>query len=346
MTAVKTIWGPASINMPASGFLSGHNLSDADNSVACRMCLPKDGTITDIGLHVISTAGSFPTDYNIGLVTLDSGTGLPTTSAYGGSSVDSFDPTSTGWRWHTLGTPATANAGDLAAVRIWPGATTPTGSNYCTIAYEPYIKVDLPSMMFYAVSWSSRNGLGLMAVLYDDGSVYGLTGTFPGASAFNSTSTPDEVAAKFTIPADMTCNGVVINMLSTSSNASFDIILYNSGGTALRTISIGDEDLIVLGTSYQSYHLYFDSLSLVTTETYRLAIKATTNINLLPVVYEFDSAGDLTGNLFIPEGANWSYSYRSDLGSWSDDASKLPGFGLIISDITFSAGTSGAYGWA
>ena len=62
-------------------------------------------------------------------MTLDS-SGNPTTTAYGGSaSHDAYTLRQTGWKWVTLSTGATANAGDFAAVHIYPGAQAPTDGN-------------------------------------------------------------------------------------------------------------------------------------------------------------------------------------------------------------------------
>lgn len=116
MTAVENlIFGPAiALNGIYAGDLSAATLNDTNNAEALIIQVPKDGSITKIGLNVFNITGN-PPAYNFALTTVDSGTGYPTQTAYGGSSIESEDFTTTGWKWVDLTTPATATKGNFVA---------------------------------------------------------------------------------------------------------------------------------------------------------------------------------------------------------------------------------------
>ena len=75
--------------------------------------VPKTGSISKVGVR-IGTAQT-PIVSRLGLYTVDTA-GNPTTTAYGGSAYNTFTPTANTFSEVTLKTPATATAGDLAAV--------------------------------------------------------------------------------------------------------------------------------------------------------------------------------------------------------------------------------------
>jgi len=131
MTPVNALWGPGNIpestgNATATAF-GGHVLNDLDNALAWVLRVPKSGTITHVGFGVKTITGS-PPDYYVGLVTLDVA-GLPTAVPYGGSAVATYTPTTPGWVWLELSTPAAAVAGDLVAIHIYPTAIAPDAAN-------------------------------------------------------------------------------------------------------------------------------------------------------------------------------------------------------------------------
>ena len=341
MTAVKMLWGPASLGgvYTTTSSLLSNTLSDSDNAVAWMFCIPRDGTVTDVGFY-ISAKGGTPPAYNAGLVTLDS-SGRPTTTAYGGSAVTEFTPTTTGWLWVTLSTAATANAGDFAAVHIYPTASTPTGTNNIAITRIQVADIG-GTPMYYASSWSTVTYASAYAIRYDDNSIHGL------ALASNtvhvqvrSDTTPDEVGCLFQVPAAMTVYGAKFSAAGSSwgSAAAADIVLYNAADTVLATAAISDKDFV---DDNETINVFFDSVSLSANTNYRLIIKPTvsTNGNVYTPKWTFESAAALA---VIPEGTRWQYTSRTDAGAWSNDSSSIMPLGLWVSDITFTT-TSGGGG--
>jgi hypothetical protein len=347
MTAVSTLYGPAAIgNLVAySSALSALALSDADNSVAWLLPIRDAGTITHVGFLLVTINGS-PPNYNAAIVTLDS-SGNPTTTAYGGSAVTTFTPSGTGWTWVALSTGATANAGDFAAVRVWPTGTVPDGSNHITVCRAPFAGYGITTN--YATSWAPLAGAsaGPMAIKYDGGAVFGnaITSTTVHAQ-LRSDSTPDEAGCKFQLPAAMTVRGAQIGIDTTyGTSATFDVVLYNGAGTALATTSVSDKDF----TDNSAYvNVWFTPVSLAAATDYRLVVKPGVagsggNVNIQR--YQFEDAAAVAA--WPPGDGLWQYTYRTDAGAWTDVATDLSYMGLWVSDITFSTtgGGGGEYAY-
>jgi hypothetical protein len=339
MTAVRTIWGPAAIGVinAQSGALTGQALNDADNAVAWTFNIPFDGSITEVGFLITALAGT-PPQYNAGIVTIDA-SGLPTTTAYGGSAVTGYTPTSTGWKWVTLSTPATANAGDWAAVRIYPTGTAPDVSNNITVLHNSPIKTQGTGMA-YTTAWGSATlGSGTMAIKYSGGVIYGMALSSSTVHVqIRQNTTPDEVGDLFQLPAAMTCYGAKTALPTTFGiSAVFDVVLYDASNNVLGSATIGDKDYI----DDQGYvTVYWDAVNLSASTNYRLIIKPTVDANgdVYVQKWTLESAAALAA---LPEGSRWQYTSRVDAGSWDDTATTaVCPMGLLVSDITFSAGAA------
>ena len=345
MTAVKTLWGPASIGdvRVTSSALSGNALNDADNAVGWAFNVPVDGSITDIGVYLTAENGTSPA-YNCGLVTLDS-SGRPTTTAYGGSAVTSAQWTSTGWKWVTLSTPATAAAGDWAAVHVYPG-TAPDGSNNVSIVSSAIVASSGDGIaQVYTTAWTGTAGAPAMAIKYATGAIYGFALSSNTVHVqIRSNTTPDEIGCLFQVPAQMTCSGARVFAFGSGwgSAATAEVILYNAAGTALATTTIGDKDYV---DDSPTVNVYWDGVTLSANTDYRIAIKpgVGTNGDIYTPKWTFESTA---ARAAVPEGARWQYTSRADAGAWTDDSASVCPMGLWVSDIVFVQGSgSGGAEW-
>lgn len=337
MAPVKMLWGPAAIGQAniVNSALSSLALNDSDNAAGWSFCVPKDGTIEAVGVLLTAENGTSPA-YNCGVVTLDS-SGRPTTTAYGGSAVTSAQWTSTGWKWITLSTGATANAGDYAAVHIYPGASAPDGSNNISVCRD---SVAGPGVtLYYGVSWLGTQIFGgAYAIRYSDGTVFGnaLTSNTPYVQ-LRSDATPDEAGCKFTVPAAMTVTGARVGIAAAwGSSATATVTLYDNSNTSLASVSISDKDYVDDNTIVD---VYFDAVNLTAGATYRLTVTAGasgTGGNVYLQRYPFDSTN---AKAAWPCGADWQFTERTDAGAWTDVSTDLSYFGLWVSDIDFSGGT-------
>lgn len=337
-TAVNMLWGPAAAGeWQIDGYPSLGTLNDADNSVAMIFVIPKAGSITKIGVWCSQVTGN-PPAYNAGLVTVDATTGLPNTAAYGGATNPTYAFTATGWHWIDLTVPATAVAGESAAVWIWPTASAPDGSNYAKVAYGRVFAGagGMPRGGRYTTDWTWAHGVPALAVQYATGEVYGVAAAVYDSILFDAADTPDELGCKFIVPTDMVCYGANVGLATNSSNASYTVKLYDAAGTLIASRNVTDEDEMVGGvltTNHQQ--VFWTPVTLTAGQTYRLTILGThATATITPAQLTFESAASLTNNLAIPEGSRWSMTQRTDAGAWTDTAEGLVWMALWINSMT------------
>jgi hypothetical protein len=185
----------------------------------------------------------------------------------------------------------------------------------------------------------------VMALKYNDGT-YAHFGPQPywpisaiNTYTYNSGSTPDEYAQKFSLLAPVRVAGV---WLYTDAENDFDIVLYDSGSSALATFSVdkdwrGSTNGMVLEVRFSS------SISLDAGSTYRLAVKpgaSSTSVYGL----QCPSSSYMTA---MPWGSSSNVlSTRTDAGAWTDDAGSDEQLfcGLIIDGIDDGTGSGGGGG--
>jgi hypothetical protein len=345
MTAVRTLWGPATIGnvQGNSGALSTVSLNDADNAAGWLFNVPKDGNITDVGVLLVTENGTSP-QYNVKLSTVGTD-GFPTTTDYGGSTGTPTTWTSAGFKWVTLTVAATAAAGDFAAVHVYPTGSTPTGVNFVSVPSSG-VAQGMGISANFTIAWGAANtGSGGFAIRYDDGSVYGIAlSSSTGHLVVRSNTTPDEVGDLFTLPANMTCFGarVIHGASALETSATVDVVLYSAADGVLASATISDKDF---ADNSNYIDVFWDSVNLAANTQYRLIVKPTTGASggIYVQRWSLDSTAAMAA---IPEGTRWQGTSRTDAGAWSNVTTDIVMAALWISDITFIAGSgSGGTEW-
>ena len=327
------VQGPQGTGSYASTPFARVKLDGANHASAQIFSVPHDGTITHIGF-LCSGIGGNPPAYNVGIVTLDAN-GLPTTTAYGGSTNTTYDFTSTSLHWIALPVAATANAGDLAAVHIWDAVPAPDAANYVYVVSDNNLGgyyTTLPRRA-YKTGFGYAQPEGMMpgyAIRYSDGEeclhpAIAYTGDF-----FDSTSTPDEVGCLIDLPFGGTVYGCRVGFNAMEVGSSLEARLYDLSGTLVASTVVSSQYYINAGWDYSEADLYWEPVS-VLAGTYRLTVLATAAGNRLWLFgFEYDNA---TGRSAVTEGARWQKTERTDLGAWTDTATELPWMGLWFSEI-------------
>lgn len=339
-------WGPIIYGSWFPGAYDGtiynFSLNTSVKKLAGYFVIPKTGTITKVGLNVGAITGN-PPAYKVGLVTVDTN-GDPTTSAYGGGSLDDFYVYSTGYKWITLTTPSSGSLGDVACVHIYPGATPPDSSNYIRVSYSDLYDGVSPTYAYYTPSYWTRNGSAThFAIQYDDGDIYGFPVTGAIDWSIDSGTTPDEVGSKFTVPVEMYCIGMLFPTNAYSDvGCIFDVYLYDADDTVVASKT--GIDMSDYWTVYGQAPVYWENEVILEKDAiYRLTLKPTTTNNLLMFGYRFESAAS-RATKSLPESDRWTYTKRTDGGSWTDDDTAYCHLGLIISDIVSTSGSGGGPG--
>lgn len=343
MTAVNLLWGPVSFGSEAYTDVVFadyyYELDDLNDAIAGVFVLPKSGTITKIGFYVAEVVGS-PPNYKVGLTTISSGSSAaPEQTAYGGSSIDDYTPSTTGWKWITLNTPATAIAGELACVHVFPGTSIPNTSNYISISNLEIFYYVTPWYRRFTTGWLWGGGAIPMAIQYDDGTIAGLATTDTAVEEISSETSPDEVGDVFTLPVDLKVIGAAFWTSYQRSLEAIELNLYDEDDNVLGSCSIANCNTI--GGGWFVVTLYFNEgeIQLYSDAVYRITIKATSAVAGVYDGWKFNSATDRQ-SITYPESSRWYKTERTDGGAWTDDDTSIMHMGLMVSDI--SGGTSGS----
>jgi hypothetical protein len=310
-----------------STFITGYQLNDANDAIGYIFQLPKSGTIDRLGIY-LSSKGGTPPDYNIGLVTLDAD-GHPTSTPYGGSASQTISPNSmsVGWYWITLSTPATAIAGDIVAVHVWPTASAPSSTNWAAFSWDTLFESALPRTERLAVSWSADAGVASSAFKYSDDTLVG----FPVvAFIFDSIQSTTEWGIYLQLPFGIKTSSVVFNPYCTDIiDSEFDVVIYDGSDNILSSTS---QDTGLLDFGFGRTYFRFEQITLSANTPYRIVLKMTNAVSIHPMGFQVDTADDVVD--FIPAGITFQWTSRpDDVTAWTNSDVKIPWAGVLIDEI-------------
>jgi hypothetical protein len=146
--------------------------------------------------------------------------------------------------------------------------------------------------------------------------------------SFNSGSTPDEYALRFTVPKNCSCNGAYVGLTGGTAAADFSVVLYE-GTTALATVDFDGNAATAIFSGQVAFALWPD-VSLIAGTEYFLALKPTTANSIIE--YEF-SVNDANHFQAFPGGTELYHALRTDAGAWTKTTTKRMLAGISISQI-------------
>lgn len=191
---------------------------------------------------------------------------------------------------------------------------------------------------FPGASWAALTIHAHIAVEYSDGSYAYIPSVFPwlgsgsiptNSHAISTSTTPDEIALKFRLPAPARIGGFWL--LIDLDNAC-DIILYAANGsTVLASKSLTSDYRRSTGEGSPVWVNFTTKPTLAANTVYYLAVKPTTASNI--VLRSFDVASNaVLGQL--SSGIDFYWSQRTDAGAWADTNTRRPIMGLMIDGIS------------
>ena len=305
---------------------------------------PKTGAVRKI--HWRTMAVTTPTDTDVRLETVSASTGKPSGSLFGtntnGTQI-SGNITANTWMTTTLTADASVTVGDMLAIVI-----APTGSPNFEVA-RLSSSIVIGQQLTYTIlksggTWGSVSGNAapVVALEYSDGSfAYMLATPFSAISATvtSSTSTPDEIAMKFTAPFACSVNGFRA-LLNIAGSTSITAVLYDSNSSVLSSITI-DTDQTAQGAPLDLTGLFTSPTTLTRGEVYYLALKPGTSTS--HTIYAFSVASVAILDQ-MSGGQAFHYAERTDAGAWSATTTKRPLFSLLISSIDDGTGSGSGSG--
>lgn len=343
MVAVDLLYGPMCYEhqnacCELAGTFYGFDLNGANLAAAAIHSCPRDGTVTAIGVDVLSITGN-PPPYSVALTGLNA-FGQPDLLPFGGSAIEAYDFTATGMVWVTLTTPAAVTAGDLVAACVWSGGVAPDAGNCIETVFWPavagyYQEIPRENDRNAVGTWSLVNGpLTGLAFRYSDGEIVGEAAEGWMTDSYDSADTPDEIGAVIELPFSGTCYGCRVGIMDIGGyTASWTACFYDSGDNLLASVPVTDANYVDWASGYAEADLHWTPVE-VESGTYRLTIRADhATETIAPYGFTFDSAADRTSPW---EGARWQKTERTDGGSWTDTDTELPWMGLWFSELGYS----------
>lgn len=306
-----------------TSFGSSTAMTASTHKTAFVGTIPRTGTITSVGFRFGAVTRGATTALTVSLQDVDLSNGPPgrpdgTPDQTGSVATGSISANT--WISVSLDTSRSVTVGQLIAVVI----------EYSTFLAGDSIAI---SQITSGINWGSSHPVtfnGTTWTRYDAvpnlilGYSSGNNGALLGAAAasaiantnFNSNSTPDERGGAWVPSVSTRVAGLACVVQPT---ADFDLVLYDSGGTALGTASFDANTLRT--NTYRPHSLLFSSpVDVVAGATYYLAVKPTSTSNITLTTYSVNNAIDRDA---WPLGTDWTGATRTNAGSWSTSTTDI-----------------------
>ncbi|RTL20767.1 MAG: hypothetical protein EKK55_17430 [Rhodocyclaceae bacterium] len=332
---MNDIFGPL---YNVNGNFSSSLIDAAAEKVSFQFRVPKSGTITKVGFRTGTVSVS--DTLAVTLQTLNA-SNEPSGTMYGGSATGTVSGLSSNAGFTvTLGTPATATAGDAIAAVIGFNSFVAGSINISHVSAS--LGGGYPTVKHFTASWSLVNSYPIVWIGYSDGSFVKVAGTYPFSTItdtlFNSGSATDEYALKFSVPFNARLAGFSL-VYSPGATSTHVFNLYDSGGSTLSTISASSASQPM---ARRLYSFYFSSPQSITKNTvYRLGIQPSNTTDITIEIFTVLSA-DIQGAL--DGGTNFVLSQRADAGAWTDTTTKRLGIELLFDQVDVTEASSGGGG--
>lgn len=197
--------------------------------------------------------------------------------------------------------------------------------------------------LFSGAAWAiPSTALPNVVFEFSDGTYGALSPGFPvtflNSAAITSSSSPDEVGNQFTMPFACECDGCTFQVQAAASAAGdFDVILYDSGGSTLASVTV-DSNAIRALSSNNTVTVTWPPINLYRNATYYIMIKPLTGNGITPISFQAANAGHLQA---FPGGTRWKRAHRTDAGAWTVVDTEVFQVQLSISGIEIAVGTPG-----
>lgn len=321
-------FGPAWTPAPEEGtaglpaFSTIATLTANTHRYAAIYQVPKTGSIHKAGFKLGTCTTNATSRMQLKIETVSAVNGDPTGSAYGGMvlGVSGVQPTTGLYDLITLGTDATATAGDLIAVCYDFNTFTAADSVIVQgVNGSTGTSITFPYSDVFTASWTKNTGTYPSVCLeYSDGSYAFISGSAPYTAitntAFNSgTAVTDEYALSATVkvPCRLAGGGVLL-----AQAGDCEIDLYVNGATTATVAVSLDKDQI--GTTAQRFRTFVfpGGQTIAANQKFYVSVRPTTVTNVTLQIYTVNTASVLDQ---LEGGQNYCLGTRVDQGAWAAD---------------------------
>lgn len=303
--AIQTIKGglflpqPDLLQWAGAPTFNSITLNAIDEAMAAVLAIPKTGNIKKI-LFATRTATTTSTNMVVRVETLDETVqpAIPSTTLYHADAATTVTVSSTDDNVAKLATFATAfpaTKGDKVAIIIRQPAASAGDLQLARfdedISNFPYLLQNIA--VSPTVTWTLLASAPMIGIEYDDGSYEHIPGCWPiyalTNTAFNNTSTPDEIGNRFRVPFPCRVTGAWAYM---DADGDFSVNLYDSDGVTKIAGGAYAVDKDTRGPVSAGYHYFtFSSTATLVKDTYyRLVIEPTSATSVTIYDFTVDSA--------------------------------------------------------
>lgn len=285
--------------------------------------IPRTGTINSVGFRFGAITKGATTALTVSLQDVDLANGPPgrpdgTQDQTGTVSAASI--TANTWTTVSLGTSRSVTVGDLIAVVI-EYSTFNAGDSIAISQIGSIINWGSAHVAtFDGTTWTRHDSVGNLILGYSSGNNGALVGAAAASAisntGYNVNSTPDERGGAWVPTASTRVAGLACVVTPT---ADFDLVLYDSGGTALGTASF-DANTLRIATSRPHSRLFASPVDVVAGSTYYMAVKPTTVTNITLTTYTVNNAIDRDA---WPLGTEFTGATRTNAGAWSTSTTDI-----------------------
>lgn len=348
MNAMRLGISPLPIgNASASPAFSSHTIDATNDSLMVAAFWAQEAaTITHLGFRYSLRTGT-PVAHKISLQGVNSSGNPDGTVKGGGSPAEgSFTPPAdSSWdstfQWVALDNSYAVSRGELLSIVVEPTGT-PNGSN--NSAFTTTLSVVGHSVPFGRTrnsgSWNSQTFQTPIYGYKSSTKSYGTPIQSVSTYTIGTTTDPDEVAAKFTIPSSACSTykllGARVFMSNNSGNADCDFVLYQ-GTTELDSATV-DGTYRPNNASGTPAVYWADGDTLTAGTEYSIAFRPTATTTLGIWYAEYTSEQDADS---CPGGSLVGCQVRVDAGSWTADDTRRLFVELYLEDMTASGGGGG-----
>jgi len=304
-------------------------LDASAKKVGLRFYVPRSGSMR----HVTFRTGTVTVSdtLKVTIQTLAS-TGHPSGTSYGGSGSATISGlASNTWYAVTLGTDATAVAGDFVAVVI--EFNSYVAGNLSIAGFNVNPNND-PYPSHFTSSWAAlTTWCQLFSVGYSDDTYYPIYGVLGGEPSIGTVARGNEFGLRFKLPYSARLNGFVAQ-IAHGSAGPYLWTLYDSANATLTSLTINTSTSIQ--TSERVSYLGIAGKTLTANSIYRLALvfpDTSTAVVTFPriLVATTSALGALDG------GTEFQYTFRSSVGAgaFTDFPTMGAAVGLELDQVDF-----------
>lgn len=322
------IWLPQPTILAIPGFVA--SINQAGDSVMNGFCIPQTGTVTGMkfATQTVTTGCVIRGSLQTLSGAINTGT-LIDANAAGTVTVANTDDNVI--KTVTFAGNVSVTKGDCVAGVLDISSGTPSALQIRTSAN--YAPTSLPySHKVQTGAGAFSTNIVNMCLTYDTGDV-GIAGAMlyqaSISPSISSSTTPDELGMKFTMPYSARTDGFVFKVATSATFQACDINLYDSSNSVVATTSLDGNAIKGTGINGWLTGFWNTEANLLKGRTYRVVLTPTTTTTWTNIIQEssgvvvFPVAGDTAP----------AFTSRVDAGSWTDDATIFVPIGISIDKI-------------